>query len=275
MNRRHELPFGAEVRSGGVRFRLWAPRASAVSLRLEGERPADIPMVEEPDGWFTLTTASAGPGSRYRYVVDGAAYPDPASRHQPDGVHGPSEVVDPQAYDWADLDWRGRRWEEVVLYELHVGAFSESGDFAGASRHLDDLCRLGVTAVELMPIAEFPGGRNWGYDGVFLFAPSSRYGRPEALKALVDACHARGLAVLLDVVYNHFGPEGNYLPAIAPDFFTERRHTPWGAAIDFAGQRCRPVRDFFIGNALYWLEEYHFDGLRLDAVHAIFDDSVP
>ena len=191
------------------------------------------------------------------------------------GVHGPSEVVDPNAYNWSDDDWPGRAWEEIVLYELHLGTFSESGDFAGAVRHLDHLCRLGVTAVELMPIAEFPGQRNWGYDGVFPYAPSSRYGRPEELKSLVEACHSRGLAILLDVVYNHFGPEGNYLPAIAPDFFTERYHTPWGAAIDFAGSHNRAVRDYFIHNALYWLEEYHFDGLRFDAVHAIYDDSHP
>jgi malto-oligosyltrehalose trehalohydrolase len=275
MNRRHKLPFGAEVAADGVRFRLWAPRAEAVLLRLEDARSTILPMMRDAEGWFALTTTLAEPGTRYRYVVDGVPYPDPASRRQPEGVHGPSEVVDPCAYDWSDDDWRGRRWEEVILYELHLGAFSEGGDFAGACRHLDDLCRLGVTAIELMPIAEFPGARNWGYDGVFPYAPSACYGRPEALKALVEACHARGLAVLLDVVYNHFGPEGNYLPAIAPDFFTERHKTPWGAAIDFCGPLSRPVRDFFVHNALFWLEEYHFDGLRLDAVHAIFDESVP
>ena len=275
MRHRHELPFGAEAIPGGVRFRLWAPRAEAVSLRLEGSRPRTVPMLCEGEGWWVLTTATARPGSRYRYVVDGRAFPDPASRRQPEGVHGSSEVVDPEAYEWNDLGWRGRRWEEIVLYELHLGAFSETGDFDGAVRHLDHLCRLGATAVELMPIGEFPGERNWGYDGVFPFAPSSRYGRPEALKALVEACHIRGLAILLDVVYNHFGPEGNYLPAIAPDFFTERHQTPWGAAIDFSGPQSRPVRDFFIHNALYWLEEYQFDGLRLDAVHAIFDDGRP
>ena len=275
MRRRHELPLGAEATPGGVRFRLWAPRAEAVSLHLEGSRPSTVPMVCEGEGWWVLTTATARPGSRYRYVVDGSAFPDPASRRQPEGVHGSSEVVDPEAYEWNDLGWRGRRWEEIVLYELHLGAFSETGDFDGAVRHLDHLCRLGATAVELMPIGEFPGERNWGYDGVFPYAPSSRYGRPEALKRLIEACHVRGLAILLDVVYNHFGPEGNYLPAIAPDFFTKRHQTPWGAAIDFSGPHSRPVRDFFIHNALYWLEEYQFDGLRLDAVHAIFDDGRP
>jgi maltooligosyltrehalose trehalohydrolase len=275
MKRRYRIPFGAEVDRDGVRFRLWAPRAAHVSLHLEGDPAVELPMEKKTDGTFVLTTAVARPGTRYRYLVDGNRYPDPASRRQPNGVHGPSEVVDPQAYDWSDQNWSGRQWEESILYELHLGTFSESGDFVGALGHLDHLCRLGITAVELMPIAEFPGGRNWGYDGAFPYAPSSRYGRPEELKVLIEACHARGLAVLLDVVYNHFGPEGNYLPAVAPDFFTERHHTPWGAAIDFSGSRSRAVREFFIHNALYWLEEYHFDGLRFDAVHAIFDDTVP
>ncbi len=190
-------------------------------------------------------------------------------------MHAASEVVDPAAYRWRDAAWSGRPWEELVIYELHLGSFSEGGDFAGAIARLDDLATLGVTAIELMPIAEFPGRRNWGYDGVQLFAPYSGYGGPDDLKALVEACHARGIAVLLDVVYNHFGPEGNYLHAIAPDFFTERHHTPWGAAIDYDGPTSRPVRDFMVHNALYWLEEFHFDGLRLDAVHAIADDSRP
>jgi len=272
MRRHHELPFGAEAIEGGVRFRLWAPRAAVVELELAG---VVLPMTQESEGWFALTTDHAAPGMRYRYVVDGTPYPDPASRRQPEGVHGPSEIVDPAAHRWSDGAWRGRRWEEIVIYELHLGTFSASGDFPGAIGHLDHIRALGATAVELMPIGEFPGSRNWGYDGTFLYAPSSRYGRPEELKRLVEACHARGLAILLDVVYNHFGPEGNYLPAIAPDFFTERRPTPWGVALDYDGERSRPVRDFMIHNALYWLEEYHFDGLRLDAVHAIHDDSAP
>ena len=215
-------------------------------------------MRQEPDGWWSVTTDRAAAGSRYRYRVDGGDYPDPASRYQPDGVHGASEVIDPGAYRWSDTGWRGRRWEEMVIYELHLGTFSESGDFAGAISRLDDLVALGVTAIELMPIAQFPGRRNWGYDGVQLYAPAAAYGRPEDLKALVEACHARGLAILLDVVYNHFGPEGNYLHVISPDFFTERHHTPWGAAINYDGAASRPVRDFMIENALYWLEEYQF-----------------
>jgi maltooligosyltrehalose trehalohydrolase len=277
MHRHHELPFGAEPipGEGGVRFRLWAPRASRVSLRIEAAELAPIPMAREPGGWFSLSTSAARSGARYRYLVDGQAFPDPASRYQPEGVHGPSEVIDPEAYRWTGLGWRGRPWEETVLYELHLGTFSDTGDFTGAIRHLDHIVALGATAVELMPVAEFPGRRDWGYDGVFLYAPASSYGRPDDLKRLVEACHARGLAVFLDVVYNHFGPEGNYLPAIAPDFFTDRHQTPWGAAIDFSGPYSRPVRDFVMNNAVYWLEEFHFDGLRFDAVHAIFDESQP
>jgi 1,4-alpha-glucan branching enzyme/maltooligosyltrehalose trehalohydrolase len=275
MQRHHRLPFGAEIAPGGIRFRVWAPRAATVQLLLDDTASPATPMARQHGGWWELTTDRAKAGSRYRYRVDGIDIPDPASRHQPDGVHAASAVVDPAAYTWSDANWRGRPWEQVVIYELHLGTFSESGDFAGAIGHLDDLVRLGVTAVELMPIAAFPGKRNWGYDGVQLFAPCAAYGSPEDLKALVEACHVRGLAILLDVVYNHFGPEGNYLHVISPDFFTERHHTPWGAAINFDGPRSRPVRDFVVHNALYWLEEYHFDGLRLDAVHAIIDDSTP
>jgi malto-oligosyltrehalose trehalohydrolase len=268
MRRHHELPFGAELARDGVRFRLWAPRAAAVALRLEGA--GERPMSRANDGWFSLTTTEAQAGTRYRYVVDGQAVPDPASRYQPDDVHGPSEVIDATAYDWRDEAWRGRPWEEIVLYELHTGSFSVSGDFAGIARHFDHLQALGVTAIELMPVADFPGQRNWGYDGVLVFAPDARYGRPEDLKRLVDAAHARGIAVFLDVVYNHFGPEGNYLHLYAPQFFTERHHTPWGAAINFAQPE---VRRFYVENGLYWLEEFHLDGLRFDAVHAILDDS--
>lgn len=272
MKRRHRLPFGAEILDGGVRFRLWAPKLDRVSLVIEGG--PELAMKAEEDGWFALETEAARAGTRYRYRVGELLVPDPASRYQPEDVHGPSEVVDPTRHEWGDEGWHGRPWEETVLYELHVGAFSETHDFDGVARRLDHLVELGVTAIELMPVAEFPGARNWGYDGVLLFAPEARYGGPEGLKRLVEACHARGLSLFLDVVYNHFGPEGNYLGAYA-EFFTRRHSTPWGDGINFDGPQSRPVRDFFIENALYWLEEFNVDGLRFDAVHAILDDSDP
>jgi maltooligosyltrehalose trehalohydrolase len=278
MKREHAMPFGAAVLPDGrVRFRLWAPAQERLKLCLEGPgEETMLPMEAQADGWFELATDLAGPGSRYRFLLEGGTLvPDPASRFQPKDVHGPSEVVDPGAWDWQDADWRGRPWEEAVVYELHAGTFTSNGTFGGVEARLDHLRDLGITAVELMPVADFPGARNWGYDGVLPFAPDGRYGRPEALKALVQAAHARGLMVLLDVVYNHFGPEGNYLHLYAPQFFTERHKTPWGAAINFDGEGSGVVRDFFIHNALYWIEEFHFDGLRLDAVHAIADDSSP
>jgi malto-oligosyltrehalose trehalohydrolase len=231
-------------------------------------------MREARGGWFSVVTDRAMPGSRYRYRIDrGRQVPDPASRYQSEDVQGASQVIAPDAFEWRDEGWKGRPWEEVVLYELHVGTFTPQGTFAAIQEHLDYLVDLGVTAVELMPIAEFPGAHNWGYDGVFPFAPERRYGRPEDLKALVQTTHGKGLMVFLDVVYNHFGPEGNYLHLYAPQFFTERHCTPWGAAINFDGPDSRTVRDFFIHNALYWIEEYHIDGLRLDAVHTMVDDS--
>ncbi len=275
MKARHVMPFGAECLDyGGVGFRLWAPEARQVELCL-AEPGGERRLVMNPvgQGWHYLDVPAAGPGSRYRFRIDGGpAVPDPASRCNPDDVHGASEVVDPTAYTWNDTAWRGRSWHEAVVYELHVGTFTPEGSFRAAIERLDYLAELGVTAIELMPVADFPGGRDWGYDGVLPYAPDAAYGRPEDLKALIEAAHARGLMVLLDVVYNHFGPEGNYLHLYAPGFFTERHHTPWGAAIDFS---VRTVRDFFIHNALYWLAEYRFDGLRLDAVHAILDDSSP
>ncbi|MGG5810022.1 malto-oligosyltrehalose trehalohydrolase [Falsiroseomonas sp. CW058] len=268
----HRMPFGAELRADGVRFRLWAPSHPSIGLELDGAE-VPLPMQRGAGGWHELVAGAARAGTRYRFVLpDGLRVPDPASRRQPDDVHGPSEVVDPAAFAWTDGAWRGRAWEEAVLYELHVGAFTPEGSFRAAIGRLDHLVGLGVTAIEIMPVAEFPGARNWGYDGVLPFAPDASYGRPEDLKALVDAAHARGLMVLLDVVYNHFGPEGNYLWAVARETFTERHHTPWGAAINFDGPDSAPVRDFFIHNALYWIEEFHLDGLRLDAVHAILDD---
>jgi len=273
--RRHDMPFGAQITRQGIRFRLWAPGRDRVGLCVESEPPQPaIPMVARGCGWFGLTVPGLGAGTRYRFEVDeGLRVADPASRFNPDDVHGPSEVIDPDAFEWRDGGWQGRRWEDAVIYELHVGTFSPEGSFAGVRTRLDYLVALGVTAIELMPLADFPGGRDWGYDGVLPFAPDSRYGRPEDLKALVQDAHANGLMVLLDVVYNHFGPEGNYLNAYAKPFFTERHHTPWGAAINFDGPDSATVRSFFINNALYWLREYHFDGLRLDAVQAISDQS--
>jgi maltooligosyltrehalose trehalohydrolase len=277
MKRRHNMPFGAECRDDGtMRFRLWAPAAQKVELCLANGRVPRIPLDRCDQGWFELITDEAEAGTCYTFRIDGLReVPDPASRFQPRDVHGPSEVIDPEVFEWQDGAWHGRPWEEAVVYELHVGAFTPSGTFAAVGERLDYLADLGITALELMPVADFPGGRNWGYDGVFPYAPDSIYGRPEDLKQLVQSAHARGMMVLLDVVYNHFGPEGNYLSAYAPQFFTDRHRSPWGDGINFDGPESRSVRDFFIHNALYWLEEYHFDGLRLDAVHAIIDDSTP
>jgi maltooligosyltrehalose trehalohydrolase len=277
MKREHNMPFGAcRLPNGGARFRLWAPGAQAVELML-GDSPLTataLAMTALPDGWYGATLAQAGAATRYAFRIDGGlTVPDPASRSNPDDVHGASLLTDPQAFDWPDAGWRGRPWHEAVVYELHTGTFTPAGSFAGAIERLDDLVALGITAIELMPVADFPGRRGWGYDGVLLYAPDAAYGTPDDLKRLVAAAHARGLMVLLDVVYNHFGPDGNYLHAYAPDFFNPALHTPWGAAINFDGPGSRQVRDFFIHNALYWLEEFHLDGLRIDAVHAMHDSS--
>jgi malto-oligosyltrehalose trehalohydrolase len=258
----HELRFGATLLADGrTRFRLWAPAQRNVSVVLE-EGPT-FPMAWSPDGWFEAV-APCSAGSRYRYrLTNGMLVPDAASRFQPDDVHGPSCVIDPRAYAWRNTGWSGRPWRETVLYELHVGTL---GGFRGVAKELPRLAELGITAVELMPIADFPGRRNWGYDGVLPYAPDASYGTPDELKALVDTAHDHGLMIFLDVVYNHLGPDGNYLPLYAPQFFRADRQTPWGPAIDF----CRPeVRAFFTENVLYWLMEYRFDGLRFDAVHAI------
>ena len=279
MKRQHNMPFGAELLSDGrVRFRIWAPAANCVELCLveQGSNGIYLPMATEVGGWFVLITEQATAGSRYRYRIDCKQHvPDPASRFQPEDVHGFSQVMDSGSWHWNDADWRGRPWEEAVIYELHIGAFSTKGNFTAVKEKLDYLVELGVTAIELMPVADFPGSRNWGYDGVLPFAPDSSYGTPDELKDLIQCAHQKRVMVLLDVVYNHFGPDGNYLHTYAPKFFTERHHTPWGAALNYDGSGNETVRQFFIHNALYWLEEFHLDGLRLDAVHAIVDESCP
>ncbi|MBI3826963.1 MAG: malto-oligosyltrehalose trehalohydrolase [Candidatus Rokubacteria bacterium] len=242
-----------------------------MELAIEGRPPA--PMVAGADGVWEVSVSEAAAGTRYQYRLDGERYrPDPVSRFQPQGVHGPSVVVDPDAFAWTDQGFRGAPLAEQAIYELHVGTFSTAGTFEGVIPYLPGLVDLGVTAIEIMPVAEFPGSRNWGYDGVHLYAPQSTYGGPRGLRRLVDACHARGLSVILDVVYNHLGPEGNYLAEFGP-YFSERYKTPWGAAIDYDGPESGAVRRHVVENARAWIGEFHLDGLRLDAIHAIHDAS--
>jgi maltooligosyltrehalose trehalohydrolase len=260
----NERQFGPKLTKDSVHFRLWAPAAKRVDLLLEKPHA----LMRGDDGWFFADIAGAKAGTRYKFRIDDEVdVPDPASAFQPEDVFGPSEVIDHAAYPWRATDWRGRPWEEAVIVETHVGAFTQDGSYRGMIEKLDHLVQTGITALELMPLADFAGKRNWGYDGVLWYAPDSAYGRPEDLKALIDEAHLRGLMVFLDVVYNHFGPEGNYLGRYAPGFFMEAQ-TPWGSAIDY---RVPQVRAFAIENALYWLREYRFDGLRLDAVNSIVE----
>jgi malto-oligosyltrehalose trehalohydrolase len=266
----NKFAFGPVVAEDGVTFRIWAPRQRSVSLRLDG-RP-DALMEAQADGWFTLLQLDAGPGTRYSFVTaDGTVVPDPGSRYQPDDVHGPSEVVD-EGFAWKQSGWRGRPWAEMVIYELHVGTFTPQGTFLTAIERLDHLGDLGVTAIQLMPVNQFRGDRGWGYDGVLPYGPDNSYGRPEDLKTLIDAAHARNICVFLDVVYNHFGPDGNYMPSYAP-LFTERHSTPWGDGINYDDDGSPEVRKFIVENVVYWIEQFRIDGLRFDAVHAIKDDS--
>jgi malto-oligosyltrehalose trehalohydrolase len=237
------------------------------------DRETPLPMESHPGGWHTLDVPTAFNGAHYGFRLgNGRVVPDPASRFQPNNVHGESQWIDSGAFRF-EAPWTGRRWEEIVLYELHIGAFTPAGTFQAAIAKLDHLAGLGVNALQIMPVADFPGLRNWGYDGVYPYAPDASYGTPQDFARLIDAAHGRGIAVMLDVVYNHFGPEGNYLREYAPQFFTDRHRTPWGDGINFDGPDSGPVRQFFIENALFWLREYRLDGLRLDAVHAIQDDS--
>lgn len=269
-----ELRYGARVLpAGGVEFRVWAPKLPALTLVVDGSGLPGIPMRPDGDGEFAVVVPDLTPGVDYWFATSGRALrPDPVSRWQPHGVHGASRVVDPRSFCWTDAAWKGLELKDYVIYELHVGTFTPEGTFSAIIPRLPYLRALGVTAIELMPVAEFPGSRNWGYDGVALYAPHSAYGGPYELKRLVDACHREGLAVILDVVYNHLGPEGNYLAEFGP-YFTDRYHTPWGPAINFDGADSDAVRRFFIDNALYWLTEFHMDGLRLDAIHGIYDFS--
>lgn len=267
---------GATITADGrVWFRVWAPEVGRVEAVIGTEASAmHVPLLCGEDGYHEVMVAGVGAGARYRFLVDRAGpFPDPCSRWQPEGPHGPSAVVDPAAFRWTDADWPGLTPTGLVIYELHAGTFTPEGTFEAIIPELPRLKRLGVTAVELMPVAEFPGTRNWGYDGVSLFAPSHMYGGPDGLRRLVDAAHAAGLGVLLDVVYNHLGPDGNYLGVYSPHYFTSRHKTPWGDALNYDGTNSRPVRDFVVANACQWLRDYHIDGLRLDAVHAILDDS--
>ncbi len=260
---------GAWPRDGGVEFSVWAPYARTVEVVLDGRR---VEMERKERGYHNTFVPGIGPGARYRFALDGAdPLPDPASRSQPDDVHGDSAVIDPE-FAWSDVEWSGRPITEFVIYELHVGTFTPARTFDGAIERLDALRELGVTALELMPVAEFPGARNWGYDGVFPYAAESSYGGPDGLRRFVDAAHVRGMAVVLDVVYNHLGPEGNVLPAFGP-YFTDRYRTPWGDALNFDGSGSDEVRRYFVSNACQWIDDFRIDALRLDAVHAIADPS--
>lgn len=269
------LDIGAiPINKNSARFRVWAPYAQSVDVLLVDHDQIRVPMQRDGYGYFETIVSGIVPRSRYRYVLDGIKErPDPASRFQPEGVHGPSVLVDSDAFQWTDQAWRGVPLEDFIIYEVHVGTFTREGTFEAIIPQLSYLKEtVGITAIELMPVAQFPGGRNWGYDGVYPYAVQSTYGGPNGLKRFVDACHANGLAVILDVVYNHLGPEGNYLGEFGP-YFTDRYRTPWGSAINYDGVDSDAVRHYFISNALYWVTEYHIDGLRLDAIHGIYDFS--
>lgn len=271
------LPVGAEVQpGGGVHYRVWAPRRARVDVILSRGGAADetIALAAEDGGYFSGLVRHASPGDRYRFRLDGdRAYPDPASRFQPDGPHGPSQVIDPSTFAWTDGAWRGVAIDRQVIYEMHVGAFTPEGTWAAAAREVDELARLGITVLEIMPVAEFPGRFGWGYDGVDLFAPTRLYGAPDDFRRFVDRAHAAGLAVILDVVYNHLGPDGCYHKEYSEDYFSGHYTNEWGDALNFDGRDSGPVREFFIANAGYWIDEFHLDGLRLDATQQVFDAS--
>jgi maltooligosyltrehalose trehalohydrolase len=274
------LPIGAAVLpEGGVHFRVWAPRCQQVEVVLAGEmchgRALHMPLIAEENGYFSGTVPQARAGTLYWYSLDGseAHYPDPASRFQPKGPHGPSQVVDPAAFTWTDAAWPGVCLEGQVMYEMHIGTFTQEGTWTAARRELAELAALGITVIEVMPVADFPGRFGWGYDGVNLFAPTRLYGTPDDFRRFVDDAHACGMGVILDVVYNHLGPDGNYLKCFADAYFTDRYTTDWGEALNFDGDNAAPVREYFLANASYWIDEFHLDGLRFDATQNIYDMS--
>ena len=272
-DQRH-LPVGAEVLpSGGVSFKVWAPNHRRLQVAVEGG--AEVDLKPEGQGYFSGKVSSAAAGDLYRYRLDdkGDLYPDPASRFQPAGPHGPSQIVDPGEFAWTDKDWKGHRIDGMVLYEMHIGTFTQEGTWDAAQIELQEIASIGVNALEIMPIAEFPGAFGWGYDGVYLFAPYHHYGSPRDLRNFVDEAHASGIAVILDVVYNHLGPDGNYLTKYSEDYFTDRYWTEWGRPFNLDGENSGPVREFILANASYWIDEYHMDGLRLDATQNIYDSS--
>ena len=272
-NSNRRSPIGAEPVSGGVSFRVWAPKRSAVSVVV---REAEHPLTAEANGYFSGIARDVKVGDRYRLRLDGGdAFPDPASRSQPEGPHGPSQIVDPRAFRWSDTGWSGAALDRPVIYELHIGTYTPDGTFAAAADQLAELAGLGITVVEVMPVAEFPGRFGWGYDGVNLFAPYHGYGTPDDFRAFVDRAHAEGVGVILDVVYNHFGPDGNYLGQFSDAYVSAIHKTDWGSALNFDGDDSAPVREFVRANVAHWIDEYHLDGLRLDATHSIVDDSRP
>ncbi|HXE53055.1 MAG TPA: malto-oligosyltrehalose trehalohydrolase, partial [Tepidisphaeraceae bacterium] len=269
------LPIGAEIHDGGVHFRVWAPRRKRLEVVFENGAAPSVSLTAGADGYFAGLASNLGDGTLYRFRLDGGdlLFPDPASRFQPQGPHGPSQVVDPSRFQWSDHSWPGISAAHQVLYELHVGTFTPQGTWESAAQKLPHLLETGITCLEVMPVAEFPGRFGWGYDGVNQFAPTRLYGTPDEFRRFVDRAHSLGLGVILDVVYNHFGPDGNYMKEYSPDYFSTRHKTDWGEAINYDGPNSGPVREFFIANARHWVEEYHLDGLRFDATQNIYDDS--
>jgi maltooligosyltrehalose trehalohydrolase len=267
-----QFPIGAEVQPGGPHFRVWAPRRARVAVEMDAG--PETPLEREPDGYFSGYVPGAAAGARYRFRLDDAgSFPDPASRFQPEGPHGPSRIVDPSAFRWKDADWQGPTLEGQIVYEMHIGTFTREGTWEAARREIPELAAVGITLLEIMPVADFPGRFGWGYDGVGLFAPVAIYGEPDDFRRFVDDAHRAGLGVILDVVYNHVGPDGNYLKEFSNDYFTSRYPNEWGEAINYDGENSAPVRERVVINAAYWAKEYHLDGLRLDATQQIFDAS--